>query len=132
MSRALLLALATLATGCFKTNYQSGQTACSPAGECPSGFQCIDGRCYRPGEGSPDLSAYMDLGGDLPDLAQPDLSPILVPPAAVWISGGGGGGKSTGQSQLNMSMGGTSYTGRASAPGGATLELGQFPNASVE
>lgn len=41
---------AALLAGCFSPSYESGKTRCSPARECPSGFQCAFGVCYREGE----------------------------------------------------------------------------------
>jgi hypothetical protein len=58
-----LLVAAVLLEACFSPNYRSGKTACSPAGECPTGFQCVSGLCYKAGEG-PDLGpASGDFAG---------------------------------------------------------------------
>jgi hypothetical protein len=61
--------------GCFKVAPPSGTLKCdtNPARPCPSGYSCINGTCWKNGEG-PDLSVA-DLGADLApilDFAIPD------------------------------------------------------------
>jgi hypothetical protein len=43
---SLILVAAVLLGSCFSPHYESGKTTCSPAGECPPGFQCSSGICY--------------------------------------------------------------------------------------
>src|SRR5882724_7922078 len=98
MTRLVFVAAscALLAVGCFSPDYQSGHLQCGPAGQCPPNFQCIQSHCYRNGEGP---TSGQDLGADLSGNQMPgdmtpgfDLSPIVYPPAAVWVSSGGGSG----------------------------------------
>jgi hypothetical protein len=143
------IALALLLAGCFSPHYADGKP-CSPSGECPSGFACVDGRCYRPGNApQPDMSTP-DLSAEQTDLAVQDLTtnqdltafdaapdlvsppPIVYPPASVWMSEGGGGGQATSQSQLNLSIGGASFCGQSTAPSGATLMFGVFATDTVK
>ena len=140
----VLLALA--AAGCFSPNYESGKTECSLAGECPSGFECVEGKCYRPGE-TPDLSMPPEVDGtvitdgsttrDLGDMATPpDLTPRVVTsqPTAAWTSSGGDSVVSGGaaMTKANISLGETSLYGHAVAPSGASLEFGLFSSDSIE
>lgn len=42
-----LLLVAALAGGCFEPDERDGTLRCGPAGECPHGFECTDGLCWR-------------------------------------------------------------------------------------
>ena len=60
----LLLALAAIATGasgCFSPNYTDRSLQCSPAGDCPRGYMCVDGRCYSGTPPAPDMSEGPDM-----------------------------------------------------------------------
>jgi hypothetical protein len=52
-SRLALVVL--LAAGCFDPQVQSGRLLCSMENTCPSGFDCISGRCWTHGTG-PDMT----------------------------------------------------------------------------
>jgi hypothetical protein len=65
MNRPALLFLLCFPIGC-NPNYESGTTACSNDGNCPSGFECrADWRCYTQGSGpmSGGSSGNGGLGG---------------------------------------------------------------------
>ncbi len=114
-----------LLTGCFSPNYESGKTACSPVGECPPGFECIQAICYRPGTGPIDMNAPFD--------SAPDLTPVITsqPPAAVYVCGGGGGSTiGSGRRSLGVSVGGTIVKGGATASSGASMTFGYFSSSS--
>jgi hypothetical protein len=132
---ALVMALASIA-GCFSPKYTSGNLRCGPEGQCPPGFECIDSRCYRPGEGpgTSDGGLHDLAGADLtsPDLLIPDLLPVVYPPAAVWISSGGGSGVAVGSAGVGLSCGGTAAAGVSTATSGAKINFGYFANASFE
>ncbi len=57
LARLGLLAGAALAmstAGCFDPVFPNGQITCTTHSDCPAGFFCGDGRCYKPGaDGSP-------------------------------------------------------------------------------
>ncbi len=132
---AIVTLLAAGVSGCFKPSYESGHLQCGPQGQCPPGFDCISGRCYRPGEGPVGDGGIVDLAGaDLtqPDLLIPDLLPVLYPPAAVWISGGGGSGAATSGAKVGLTCGGTSVSGMSTAVSSANATFGYFSNASIE
>jgi hypothetical protein len=48
------------------------------------------------------------------------------------MSGGGGEGVAASQNQLNLSIGGSTWAGSATATSGATLTLGTLPSNSIE
>src|SRR5207244_3959300 len=68
----VLVALA----GCFSPTPPSGKLLCSASGECPSGYHCVNDRCWKNGEG-PEMSVELD-GGE--DLAVADASLDLAMP----------------------------------------------------
>jgi hypothetical protein len=74
-----LLLLAACLQGCFSPKYESGKTACSPAGQCPSGYQCLNDLCFKEGE-SPDLGVEGDVDMKMPppDLYSTDLAGVCV------------------------------------------------------
>ncbi|MEZ4339651.1 MAG: hypothetical protein R3B82_23755 [Sandaracinaceae bacterium] len=67
MSRAFLLALAVLATGCLGFDPPEGRLACTTAADCPDGWSCgADARCHASGGGT-------DAG--VPDAGPGDAGP---------------------------------------------------------
>jgi hypothetical protein len=79
------LALVLSATACRTPNPASGSIFCGPGESCPTGYECIAGACWRPGEG-PDLANLQaDMSPLLPDLTGVDLSgqPFLIPDVAA-------------------------------------------------
>ena len=67
--RALAIALAFV-SGCASLP-ADGVLMCGPdpAHQCPAGFECVDGSCYRDGHGPADMSIVGDV-----DMAQSDLA----------------------------------------------------------
>lgn len=62
-----LVAIAAGSSGCFQPKYTDGSLQCSPAGECPRGLTCIEGRCYK-GTPAPDLGGGADMSDEQPDM----------------------------------------------------------------
>lgn len=69
-----------LAAGCYSPTVAPG-VACSPAGDCPTGFECVQGSCVPPG-----TSIDVDAPPYVPDAlidAAPDAPVDAVPDAFV-------------------------------------------------
>jgi len=73
---AALAATATIAIGCFvDVDLSEARLTCSD-GRCPSGFECVDGRCLPAGQGQ-----VVDAGAEEVDAA-PEPPPDAPPPDA--------------------------------------------------
>lgn len=119
-ARIAWLSLALLG-GCFKVNIDNGKLSCSvPDNKCPSGYQCVGGKCWLPGTAPNDMTSEAPSDMALGD----DLALIVFPPAAVWTCGVGGALVGSAGAQLNVSAGGTVGVGAASGSNGATITLG--------
>ena len=60
---------AALSAGCYSPSldFDNGELACSPSGQCPSGYHCAtDDRCWKDGSDPPPADA------NLPDANLPD------------------------------------------------------------
>jgi hypothetical protein len=153
--RAWPLALALAAAACGDLQLSDGSLRCSVDHKCPEGFHCAaDDHCWSQGREpvldlslpdlqmpdaqTPDLQMPDAQMPDLqtpdlqmPDLQMPDLAPIIVPPAAVWISSGGGAGTdATSHRQLNLCIGGSVVTGGATGSQNATVTYGLFSSST--
>lgn len=81
---ACVAALALALTACFNPTYDNPQ--CGPAGECPSGFDCVQGVCRSDTAGidAPPGDADIDAGD--PDADDPDAD-IDGPPGPTCPTG---------------------------------------------
>ncbi len=73
MRRAAVVFAAALLGAC-SADLQDGHFACGPAGECPSGWFCVSGRCRSSAGGGMDAGPR-DGGADLDAGADPDAGP---------------------------------------------------------
>jgi hypothetical protein len=136
----LLALVAALAGGCFSPSYENGTLQCSSDGLCPRGFHCAaDRTCWQDGT-DPTLDLAPGADAAVPDLSTPpdqlmsdlvtppDLSPILYPPAAVWLSSGGGPATSNNSAQVGLSIGGTDVVGDLTGSSGGQCAFGYLFN----
>jgi hypothetical protein len=129
MSRSWLLLLTLVAGGCFSPNYGTGTLQCTPSSQCPSGYVCACGRCYRSGSQPQRCDgATGDMTPSSDDMAMADMTPPPPPPpTAIFINGGGGAAVDPkSKNQLNLTFPQWGSSGVTSTTSKATLSLGYF------
>ena len=128
--------------GCFlaacSADFRSGETRCSPAGECPSGFSCSDGLCVsgvavdrrggasgtagNSGKGGSTMTGTGGAGeGGAPGSGGSPGTGGTTPPATGGMTGAGG----------TSATGGSTGTGGTKADAGMTSDAGMTPVTST-
>ena len=116
-SAGLLAAVAFPA--CARTAPTMAAGACAVDADCGPGERCGADRVCRTDPGAPPdaENATPDVGGP-PDLATPPAAP-----AAIWLGGSGGSSTEDG-TQLNLSVGGSSFIGESRGDDGRYINFG--------
>lgn len=77
---AALVAFTAVTAGCLVPDPADGVYQCASSGQqCPSGYSCIDGACYKNGHGPGD----MGTGGNGSDSDMTDTTPAVLPSAST-------------------------------------------------
>jgi hypothetical protein len=127
------LALGASLGGCFSPNYGNGDLQCNTTDPiCPSGYECIDGRCWKPGTGPSDAGidgSIVDAGID-GSTTPVDASIDVVHSQTSLFATGAGGAHLVGTANSgSVLIGG--QTGKSGNGTTRTVKWGLVPSAQV-